>query len=60
MDLHDDTDPVINLTVRTSDDKLFNMYGHQLISLWKELGLCLVTDDRNRDDSHSSLVPTAV
>ena len=60
MNVPDDTDRVINLTVRTSDDKLFNMYGHKRISFCKELGLCLVTDDRNRNDSHSSLVPTAV
>ena len=41
VDLPDDDDPVTNVTVRTSKDKSVNMFGHKLISLCKELRLCL-------------------
>ena len=33
VDLPDDDDPVTNVTVRTSEDKSVNMFGHKLISL---------------------------
>ncbi|MCG7879398.1 MAG: reverse transcriptase domain-containing protein, partial [Candidatus Thiodiazotropha endolucinida] len=41
VDLPDDIDLLSCSTVRASDDKTVNVFGHKLISLCKELGLCI-------------------